>query len=181
MIPIKREFTRREKIILAVCIVLIGMYTVVQFIVRPAREKQETMDQKIQTSERRLEKNRYVIKTAKDADEQYTTIFKMLGQSGSDDTERSAMLSAIQEIADQAGVNIANMQPQKTLNKESYKEFSVQLMIDGPWASIVEFLHHVQDQPNYFDIEEINLEKNSTSNASIRGRLILNRIRIPTT
>ena len=178
---IKKELSRREKIIFMVCIVLVGLYGVVQFVVRPFKERQETIDQKIYASERRLEKNQHVIKAAQDADRQYAAIFKMLRQSGSDDAERSAMLSTIQDIANQTGVNIANMQPQKVLSKEFYKEFSVQLMVEGSWSSIVQFLHHVQDQPNYFDIEETNLEKNSTNNASIRGRLTLSRMRVPST
>ena len=174
----KRQLYRREKVMLVVCLIAVGVWGFVQSVVRPSRERQDTVDQKIVVSQRRLEKNQRIIKTAKDVDQQFAAIFKALGQTGSDDTERSAMLLTIQEIADQTSVNISNMQPQKALSKEFYKEFSVQLMVDGQWESVIQFLHHLQDQPNYFDIDEINLEKNSINNASMRGRLILSRVRV---
>ena len=175
----RKPLTKSEKFLMALCGLVICIFVIYRLVVVPAKNRQEEMDQKIQKEFVKLKKNTLVLKTAQQVDQNYAGLNTLLGQKGGDDTERSAMLASIQQVAKETDVNIANVQPQRVLNKDVYKEFSVLLLIDATWPSTMEFLHRLQDTPNFFDVNEVTLERNSLTANTIRSRILLSRVRLP--
>ena len=174
----RKPLNKREKTLFVISGLVIAVFLLRQLVIVPVRERQEIFDQRIKDELSKLKKNTLIVQTAKQVDEAYNALMETLGQKGSEDAERSAMLAGIQEAAKKTDVNIANVQPQKVLSKDFYKEFSVLLLIDGTWPATMEFLHRLQGDPYFFDINEVSLERNSIMTASIRSRLYLSRTRI---
>ena len=174
----RKPLNKREKILFLLSGLVIAFFVVRQLVIVPAHDRQDTMDHRIKTELSKLKRNTVIVHSARQVDEAYKAMMVILGQKGSDDAERSAMLGAIQAIAKKTDVNIANVQPQKILSKDFFKDFSVLLLIDATWPATMEFLHQLQGDPYFFDITELTLERNSTMNASIRSRIYLNRTRI---
>ena len=173
-----KTLNRRELVILYVCAAVIGVYGIFMLAVRPLIERGEAIGGQIEAAERRLAKNVQTAQQAADVDAEYQRLVSILGTEGSEGAEGSSMVSKLEAAARQADVQIANMQPQRTVSKEILKAFPVEIVIDGKWPNIVKFLYLVQSDPNLFNVDRLSLEKYSDTTASLRGNFVLSRTRV---
>ena len=95
---------------------------------------------------------------------------------GSEDAQVPSIISKIEAAARQSNIHIANIQPQRTVTQKEARFLAVELEIDGQWLDIVQFLYLLQEQPNFYFINDLNLEKYSDSTDSLRGRVIISRM-----
>ena len=172
------KLSKRELIIFIVCVILVVLYTLFKLIVVPLNEHGGDMGESIALAERKLAKNQQIILSGSAVEGQYKKIVDILGVSGSEGAEFSEIVTKMEGLAKEADIHVANVQPQRAYSKEAVRVFPVELTIDGSWPSIVKFLYLIQAQPNYFNVEELNLEKYSSSRSTLRGRIVLSRVRI---
>ena len=158
-----------------VCIVLIVVFAGYQFLAKPVLEETEMIDQKIAVMENKLKKNLEIIQKAQAIDAQFAELLNTLGEKSGDEAE---MVSAIESAANQTDVHITNMQPQKVINKDSYKLFAVNLVMDGKWKDIMKFLYLLENTPHFCQVQQITLEKNSMMADTVRGRLTIGKLRV---
>ncbi len=175
---LRSSFSKREKIILAISISLAAAFIFSQFIFKPVKEHEKGLLKRLMLDEQKLGKNTLILQRAKAINQQHEEFSKAIGESKSDENELSSMVSEIETVGGQVNVHIANMQPQKALSKGFHRRFAVRLTIDGNWSDITHFLHVLQGAPYYFDVEELLLEKYSTTTDALKGRLSLSRIRM---
>lgn len=173
-----KKLNQRELIILALTVLMILAYGVFQFVIKPIQEGSEDIDSRITVAERKLAKNMAVINQAPALEAEYERLINYLGKASSEGAEASAMVARLEAAAREAGVHIANMQPQRAISKDILRIFPMELIIEGKWAKVVRFIYLVQAKPNLFNIDELNLEKYSDTASDLRGRLLLSRVKV---
>jgi hypothetical protein len=173
-----RKLNPREKAILSLTLAVITAAGVMQLIIKPLRENSEDINGQIEATQKRLQKSLSLIQEADVRQNDYQKLADIFGKSSSEGVEASMIVAALEAAAKEAHVHIGNMQPQRALNKGSFSVFSVDLIVDGSWASITKFIYNVQVKPVFLNIEEMNIVKSSDTSSDLRARLLLSRLRV---
>jgi Tfp pilus assembly protein PilO len=172
-----RKLSKRELIIIIISAIIILSYVAYRFVSNSPSEDGGLKGQ-IQMAHRKLGKNQAVISKGPAITQQYHQLVKILGVAKSEGVEVSAMVSKLEALAKESNMHVANVQPQRAVNKDIVRIFSVELVVDGKWSSIAKFLYLAQSQPNFLNVDELSLEKYSDITSSLRGRIVLSRIRV---
>ena len=173
-----KKLNKREVIVLVITVTLVAGYLIFQFVILPMQNKGSDATNDIVLAQRKLAKNQQTIRQGSGVNEQYQKLVEFLGISGSEGSEFSAMISKLEMLAKEANIHVVNVQPQRATTKEGIRNFPVELNIEGQWSAISKFLYLVQVQPNLFNIQELNIEKYSDTATSLRGRIVLSRVRV---
>ena len=165
----------RERFIFIICVALIFVFACYQFLAKPFLEQAEMIDQKIDLQESKLKKNLETIEQGQSIDAEFNSLLQVLGEKPGDEAE---LVSAIESAATQTNVNISNMQPQKVVSKDSYKLFAVNLVMDGKWKDMMQFLYLLENAPHFCQVQQITIKKNSMMADTVRGRLTIGKLRV---
>jgi Tfp pilus assembly protein PilO len=166
-----KQLSAREKKIALVCAAMIVVYAGYQIWKHPAQQRDRGLLKTIAERRQTLEKNGRMIKEAKAIEQKYQAYAAAFGQKGSEEQETSSLISDIETMAGKVNVKITNMQPQKPVAREGYKEIGIQIVISGSLLSIVQFVHELQDQPYFLDLSEVQLQNPLGPNGTVQGRL----------
>ena len=89
------------------------------------------------------------------------------------------ILSEIEAVAKGINVRILNMKPQKIKAMEFYKNFSVDLIIEGQLKDITRFLNDLQNAPHLIKADKLHLVKESVVQPVLKASLLVSKILIP--
>ena len=174
-----RHLSQREAKIMVVCIAAVTIYVGYSFVFNPLNAKLIHLDQEIETSEAKLTKYLKIIQRKPMIEEQYHKFSEYLKQESSQEKEMTSILSEIGSIASDIKLPVVDLKPRRVKEVDFYNNFSVSLIVDGEFLTIMQFLHILQNRPHLFGIEEVRLEKGSVRSANIKCRLVLSRALIP--
>ncbi len=173
-----KKLSKRETIILIICLALAAVFAVWQLVIKPMQEGGANIDDRLRLNKARLVKAQKMAAMQSQVERRYWHLVELIGLAGSEGVEMSAIVAKIESAAREANIHIANMQPQRAVSQKGRVFFPVELQVDGQWANIVQFLYSLQQQPNFYFINECNLEKYSETANSLRGRMVLSRMRL---
>lgn len=175
-----KRLTRREQGIFAVCMITIGVYAGYAGLLKPLRARIVSADREIGTYQRRLAKNAAAIRTSEALEARYKEYFSRFKQSKTDEQVMASMLAEIEGVAGGYGLRISELKPNKVRKNAYYNKFSVSLTIDGGLADILRFLHSLQGEEHFFDVEDARFDKGSRRESDVlKTRLGLSKIFIP--
>lgn len=175
-----KRLTQREQAIFVLCIAMIFIFAGYSGVVKPLRTKIAFTDGEIHKYQRRLNKSTDAIQRSNELEQQYNEYLSKFKQSKTDEQVMASVLSEIEGIAGELGLLISDLKPKKVKHEEYHNKFSVSLTISSELIDILRFLHTLQGQPHFFDIEETRFDKSSRRKLStIKARLVLSKILIP--
>jgi Tfp pilus assembly protein PilO len=166
----------REKLILYITLGLSGFFIVYYFAVKPMQEGSVDINDQLRVDQARLMKARQMVAQQALVESRYQNLADLIGGVDSEDAQMPTIVSKIETAARETNIHIANIQPQKSSAQKEASFLSVELEIDGQWLDIVQFLYLLQKQPNFYFINELNLEKYSDTSSSLRGRIVISRM-----
>ena len=137
------------------------------------------MESKIVAGRKQLEKNLKIIHKAQRYEKQNTAIIANFKQKGSDEQAMSTIITEIESVAGEVNIRIADLKPQKVRKTGSFNNFSVSLVLDGQLTPIMNFVYDLQNQPHWFGVDEMRLDKKSPNSPDLKGYLVLSRTLLP--
>ena len=173
-----RKLNKREVVILVISLGLVITYMIRQMIIQSVEQGGEDIDNRLRLDQTRLMKAQKMLARSVDIRQRYQRLIELIGTAGSEGSEMSAMVAKIEAAAGEANIHIVNMQPQRVVSQKWKCFFPVELQVEGEWGNIVQFLHLVQSQPNYYFINELSLEKYSDTQGLLRGRIVLSNLHL---
>lgn len=171
-----RKLNSRETVILIVTVALALFFIVYQGVVKPMHEGSIDINDRLRLDREQLIKDSLLVAEKPVIEARYKNLVDLLGVFDSEEAQVPAIVSKIETAAREANIHIANIQPRKSVSQKEARFLAVELEIDGQWPGIVQFLRMLQEQPNLYFIDELNLEKYSGVVNSIRGRIVVSRM-----
>jgi Tfp pilus assembly protein PilO len=171
-----RKLNRRETIILVITLGLIVFFTAYQFVFKPVHKGSTDINDQLRLDRGELVKVNQLLGQKDLIEARYKNLVAIIGAQDSEEAQMPAIISKIETAAREGNVHIANIQPQKSVTQKEVKFLTVELEIDGQWLDIVHFLYLLQEKPNLYFINELNLEKYSGAVSSLRGRIVISRM-----
>jgi len=174
------HLSKREGFVFALCLLVIIVYAGLNFVFKPLRARDTQLQGKIAVSEKRLKNHLVLLRAEKTVDEEYEKYAPYFQQKLSDEQEMAAILSEIENVANQTGLRIADMKPQRVKKVDFYNSFSAALTVEGGLGVILQFLYASQNIPHLFRVDEIYFEPYSKRDSQlIKCRLILDKALFP--
>lgn len=175
-----KRLTRREQGIFVICLAMIFIFVGYGGVIKPLRAKIVSTDEEIRIYQRRLKKSTRAIRKSRELEQQYNEYLRKFKQTKTDEQVMASVLSEIESIASDFGLLISDLKPKKVKHEEYHNKFSVSLTISSELIEILRFLHTLQGQPHFFDLEETRFDKSSRRKLSaVKARLVLSKILIP--
>jgi len=173
----KKVSSREQKIFMA-CVLLGTIYLFVQLFIRPVHSREEELEQRIDKKLLEIEKAKKILQSEKIVGQKYQQYVQIFGAQGPDEQEVSSFISDIETNARQHQIGVQNLQSQRTVKKDKVVRFFMQLTVEGKLSDIIAFFYVLQNKPYYIFLEEVVLERMSTSQENIRGRILLSKMRL---
>ena len=171
-----RKLTSREIRILIITLGFIVFFIAYQSVIRPMRENSADINVRLHAVRSKLIKARQIVSQKDLIEGRHQSLVRLIGLADSEDAQMTAIISKIEAAARESNVHIANIQPQKAVTQKEAKFLAVELEVDGQWLDMVQFLYTLQQRPNFYFINELNLEKYSGTASSLRGRIVVSRM-----
>jgi Tfp pilus assembly protein PilO len=176
-----KKLNSRETLILYITLGLLGFFVIYQFAIKPMHEGAVDINDQLRVDRARLMKARQMVSQKVPVGSRYQNLVDTIGGADSEDAQMPTIVSKIETAARESNIHIANIQPQKSSTQKEADFLAVELEIDGQWLDIVQFLYLLQKQPNFYFINELNLEKYSDTANSLRGRIVISRMYLANT
>ncbi len=166
----------REIRIMVIALGLIIFFIVYKIIINPIHEGSIDINDRLLLDQEQLIKANQLVAQKAQIEARYKKLVGLIGVVDSEEAQVPTIISKIEASARESNIHIANIQPQKSAVQKEAKFLAVELEIDGQWLDIVHFLYLLQRQPNFYFINELNLEKYSGAINSLRGRIVISRM-----
>ncbi|MFA5388437.1 MAG: type 4a pilus biogenesis protein PilO [Candidatus Omnitrophota bacterium] len=167
MIPV--IFSKREKYIFIITVVFIASAFLYNFIFEPSVKKWLALDSEIEAKKAEIENNAGLI-TRKDS------IRREYDRYAGPDKNISAVLSDMESSAHSFGIKTSNIKPGKEAENGLYKEYGIELQIEGEMPDIIKFLSEVVKLPTLAALKRFDFKLISQNPPIFKGTVILSKI-----
>ena len=171
-----KRLNSRETLILIITLVLVFVFIAYQFVIKPMHAGSVDINGRLRVDYARLIKARQMSAQRSQVEMRYKNLADLVGTLDSEDAQMPSIVSKIEAASRESNIHIGNIQPQKPITQKEARFVAVELEIDGQWMDIVHFLYLLQQRPNLYFINELNLEKYSDTTNSLRGRIVVSRM-----
>ena len=171
-----KKLSPRENIILITTIVLVVIFIAYQLVIKPMYEGTMDVNDQLRLGRVNLIKAHQMLDQKDQIAARYQNLVNLIGGVDSEEAQMPTIVSKIEAAARDSNIHIANIQPQKPLTQKDIRFLQVEIELDGQWLDMVQFLFLLQQPPNFYFINELNLEKYSDTANSLRGRIVISRM-----
>ena len=172
-----RDFSLRERIIAGVTLALVLCYALAYSLIQPLNRWSAGLEADIARIQGDLTQGQARIAQNQSLDQEYQKLVSVLGNVTTDAADTSALIAALEDAAGQAGIHITNIVPQH-ISKIVLVKFPVNLAVEGQWPALMKFFHLIQSAPLMCTIDSMNLEKNAGQAETLRGQMVVSKLRI---
>jgi Tfp pilus assembly protein PilO len=171
-----KKLNPRETLILIITLALILLFAIYQLLIKPMHEGSIDINDRLRLDDEQLVKAGRLVAQKPLVEARYKKLVDLIGAVDSEEAQMPTIVSRVEAAARDSNIHIANIQPQKSVTQKEARFLAVELEIDGQWLDIVQFLYLLQQQPNFYFINELNLEKYSGAINSLRGRIVISHM-----
>ncbi|MBF0510794.1 MAG: type 4a pilus biogenesis protein PilO [Candidatus Omnitrophica bacterium] len=171
-----KKLKNSETVILIIAVVLFICFLVMQFIIKPIREGDVDINDRLRVSKTRLIKEQQTAAQKSLVESRYENLVNLVGVDDSEEAQMTVIVSKIENSAHESNVHIANIRPLPSVKEKEAVFLKVELELDGQWLDIVHFLNLLQAQPNFYFINDLNLEKSAEGSSVLRGDIVVSRM-----
>jgi len=177
-----RKLNSQETLLLMITLGLVLCFIVYKLVIRPMQEGASDIDDRIKIASHQILKARQIVAQKSSVEAQYQHLVNLIGVANADSEEAlmPAIIAKIEAAARDSNIHIGNIQPQKSIVQKEARFLTVELEVDGQWLDLVQFFNSLQQEPNFYFINELNLEKYSYTTNALRSRIIISRMYLVT-
>ena len=132
--------SRRERIILTVTLILVGLYALDSWVLTPLMARNAELGRQLERLEADLLANQNKIRKRRALARKWSDWVKSSLKQEASETE-SQILNAVRSWAHDAGIKLVSIQPERPSQKGELREIRFQASANGSYASLVRFLY----------------------------------------
>ena len=165
------NLSKREKYISVIVAGIIVLAIAYSFLIEPLFKKWHSFNNEIIKNEIALKKGLRLLENRNDIIREYNSY-------ASSTRTLSRILSYIEKHALSAGVKTANIKPRPVVDKGYYKEYIIELQIEGSFSSINTFASELIKPPLLITIKKFDLRTPTGTPSTLKGTLLLSKLLI---
>jgi len=170
------KLSQKEKIGLTLAFMFIAVASLDRLIVSPIRGRFQRIDRSIKINEKQLAHDLRNVHQQDQIAEQYDKYVKYVERSGSDEEEVAKILGEIESLARQANIYLANMKPQTPKEIDFYKEYAVEIEVEGETEPLTTFLYQLNTSDQLLRVERLRLNSQKEGDKVLKASMLITRI-----
>lgn len=167
MIPV--EFSKREKHIFTATIIFIVVALLYNFIFEPGIKKWQAANSEITAKRAKMNKGIRLIERKEAIIQEYNKYAKST-------KNMSKILSYTENMANSFNIKTSNIKPGQGIEKGFYKEYSIELQIEGQFSDIIKLLSELIKLPALITLKKCDFRTTSENSSIFKGTVILSKI-----
>ena len=167
MIP--ANLSKREKYIFMTAAFLIASALLYNFVFEPGFKKWRTAGNEITTKRAKIDRGIKLIEKRNAVIQEYNKYAKATKNI-------SNILSYVENLADSLGIRTSNIKPGQGIEKGLYKEYDIELQIEGRFPDIIKFLSELIKLPTIAALKKCDFRASSENPSIFKGTIILSKI-----
>ncbi|MDP8230510.1 MAG: type 4a pilus biogenesis protein PilO [Candidatus Gorgyraea atricola] len=162
------NISKREKYISIIATGVVVLALAYNFLIDPLFKKWHNFNNDIIKNEIALKKGLKLLENRND-------IIKEYNSYASTTRTLSRILSYIEKHAISTGVKTANIKPRPVVEKGYYKEYVIELQVEGTFSAINKFASKIIEPPLLITIKKFDLRTPTDTPSTLKGTLILSK------
>jgi Tfp pilus assembly protein PilO len=162
-------FSKRERYIFIATLVVISLALAYNFIIEPFFKKWNSVDAEIV-------KKRTVLKKSLKLLDNRNDIIKEFNNYASSIKNISKILSYVEEKAISSGIKTSNIKPNPENQKGLYKEYIIELQIEGTFSAISKFLSALIKPPAFIAVKKFEVKTAIDAPSFFKGTIVLSKL-----
>lgn len=176
---ILEKLSRKERTWLAVA-VIIGLITLLdRIIITPTYKNILKLEQEINAAEAQLSNDQSVLNQKEDVTREYQKYVRYTRRvARSDEEEMATLEETITAQADSFGVYVVNKKQPTVSETDYYREYHIEIEVEGEMESLVNFLHHLYKSEQLLRAEKITLSLKGKDSLVVKATISITKISI---
>ncbi len=163
------NISKREKSVLIITAAVIMSAFFFNFVIEPFFKTWKHVNNQILVKKTALKKDLRLL-------ENRDAIIKEYNTYAGSANNMSDILGYIEKKADSLGIRTENIKPRPVVQKEFYKEYIIELEIEGAFSAINKFASELLKSPTFITLKKFNLRPAKGTSSYFQGTLILSKL-----
>lgn len=172
------RLSKRERTIFYITVFVVAFFLFFKFVIEGMLRLNTHLNRELHNKQVQLRRAGQIAKKGS-VQKDYETLIAALKMVKNPQEEMARLLSEIDKIAKDSGVNVLNIRPQEIEDKKFYKRLSVDLRLEGENRNIMRFVFYLESSPLLLRIDKFNLAARSSQRGFLDCELSLSRVAIP--
>lgn len=167
---------KRERTLLAVCIILGGGAVLYSLIVEPLATGWKTLNGRIEAKLSELGKDTRLFKMYEMIEEEYVEYGEFITSGRNMEEAQAAALGKIEEFSKSASCRIVNVKPRSPKKIGNYKEISFVVTAEGAIDRLSHFLYVIETSKELLRVKHFAITPRSGSPDALRGTFVISKV-----
>lgn len=173
------RFSKKEKRGIYIAIIFISLAFLDRLVVSPINGKIQQINRDIKLSEKQLGQYlRYLLQKER-VSKEYQKYLQFVEKIGSDEEEVAKIIGEIEELARRTKIYLVDIKPQSPKEIDFYKEYTVEIEIEGRLEPIVNFLYQINNSLQLLRAEKLRITLKEKEADVIKSSMLITKILIP--
>ena len=165
------KLSKRERYIFTATAVFIAAALLYNFIFEPAFKKWQLVNTEIEVKKARINKGIRLLENRNSIIEEYNKYAKSTKNI-------SKLLNYMENLAGSLGIKTSNIKPGQAIDRDFFKEYSIELQIEGQLQDIVKLLSELVKLPTMAVLKKFDFRLVSQNPPIFKGTIIFSKILI---
>lgn len=173
------KLSNKEKIGLIAAIVVIALTIIDRLVISPIGDRARRLNQEIKFSETKLSRDLRNINNKGLIESEYKKYKNYVKRtSASDEEDVANILGEIEGLARSSGVSLVDIKPQVPKKSDFYKEYVVEVEVEGSMEQVVTFLHDLNNSIQLLRAVKFRIGLKDRESSVIKASLQVTKISI---
>ncbi|MFH1318911.1 MAG: type 4a pilus biogenesis protein PilO, partial [Candidatus Omnitrophota bacterium] len=173
------KFSKKEKLWLVIAAIFIFVAAIDRLVVSPINTRMKQLSQEIKIKEKQLARNLRNLSQKETVSKEYEKYMKYVKKIGSNEEEVARILSAIESLARKSAVYLVDIKPQAPKDIDFYREYVVEVTVEGEMESIVRFLYELNISEQLLRAEKLQINLKEKATSVIKAGIIVTQVLVP--
>jgi len=169
------RLSKREKIILAVALVIVGIFLSDRLVIHPLVGIFRSTDQELRDLEADVKKSVRLLSQKNRLQEEFKKYASYSVQAKSAEEEAVALLKTIEGLAGESGVNLVYVKPAAAKRGERLKEYYANLECEAQMEQLIKFFYRVESSTQLLKIKKFTLQPSAEGSTVVRCVVTISR------
>jgi len=170
------KLSGKEKAGLLAAFVFICLAVMDRLVVSPINTRVRWINRQIEIAEKELAQDLRNISQKDVIAGEYQDYITYVTKVGSDEEEVAKLLGEIEGLARKSAVDLVDMKPRTSKELDSYKEYTVEVEVEGGIGPIVQFLYYLNNSTQLLRTERVRIQLKEKDSSVIKSTMLITRI-----
>ncbi|MFH0763896.1 MAG: type 4a pilus biogenesis protein PilO [Candidatus Omnitrophota bacterium] len=147
-----------------------------RLVIAPINSRIHRLDKETRVAEKELIGHLRNIKQKGNISKEYQKYMQYIKTAGSDEEETARILSEIEELARRSALDLVDMKPQASKTAGFYREYVVEVEAEGDEASVMKFLHNLNNSMQLLRAERVRLYQKDKNSPVVKSSILITKL-----